>query len=98
MQHAPARAEYDGFPGYPIHPLSEQIQAVELLSGKPVIAIAVNHEHLTSTETNEACAAIHAETGLPTSAPLRSGVAPLVQAARERMALVRGNGATSRDG
>ncbi|RMF91116.1 MAG: DUF1611 domain-containing protein, partial [Nitrospinota bacterium] len=46
LQHAPARKEYDGFPGYPLHPLDKQIQAIELLSGKPVIAITINHEHL----------------------------------------------------
>ena len=28
LQHAPARAEYDGFPGHPLHPLTTQIQAV----------------------------------------------------------------------
>ena len=35
LQHAPARKEYDGFPGYPIRPLPQQIQAVELISGRP---------------------------------------------------------------
>jgi len=28
LQHAPARRDYDGFPGYPIQPLERQIQAV----------------------------------------------------------------------
>ena len=42
LQHAPARKEYDGFPGYPIQPLGKQIQAIELLSGKPVVAVTVN--------------------------------------------------------
>ncbi len=39
LQHAPARKEYDGFPGYPMHALPTQIQAIELLSGKPVVAV-----------------------------------------------------------
>ncbi len=38
LQHAPARKEYDGFPGYPLHPIETQIQAIELLSGRPVVA------------------------------------------------------------
>ncbi len=36
LQHAPGRKEYDGFPGYPIHPLDQQIHAIEFLSGRPV--------------------------------------------------------------
>jgi uncharacterized NAD-dependent epimerase/dehydratase family protein len=44
LQHAPARLEYDGFPGYAIQPLRQQVQAIELLSGKPVVAITINHE------------------------------------------------------
>jgi uncharacterized NAD-dependent epimerase/dehydratase family protein len=85
LQHAPARREYDGFPGYPLHPLPQQIQAIELLSGKPVVAVAVNHEDLTPAETEEACAAITAETGLPACAPLRTGVGALIQAVQERL-------------
>jgi uncharacterized NAD-dependent epimerase/dehydratase family protein len=65
MQHAPARLEYDGFPGYPLHPLSVQIQAVELLSGKPVIAVTINPEGLSSSEIPAACAEITRQTGLP---------------------------------
>ena len=39
LQHAPSRKEYDGFPGYPLHPLKRQIEAIEMISGKKVIAI-----------------------------------------------------------
>ena len=46
LQHAPARQDYDGFPGYPMHPLWTQIEAIELLSDRPVVAIAINHEGL----------------------------------------------------
>jgi uncharacterized NAD-dependent epimerase/dehydratase family protein len=46
LQHAPNRKEYDGFPGYPIHALDRQIQAIELLSGKPVVAVTINHENI----------------------------------------------------
>jgi len=54
-------------------------------SGKPVIAVAVNHERLSREETDAACDTIREETGLPTCAPLQSGVAPLVEAVRERL-------------
>jgi uncharacterized NAD-dependent epimerase/dehydratase family protein len=50
LQHAPARKDYDGFPGYAIHPLEKQVQAVEMISDKPVIAITLNHENLKRNE------------------------------------------------
>ncbi len=65
MQHAPTRVEYDGFPGYPLHPIQEQINAVEVISGKKVIAVTVNHEGMSEAEILPACAKITEETGLP---------------------------------
>jgi uncharacterized NAD-dependent epimerase/dehydratase family protein len=66
LQHAPGRQEYDGFPGYPIHPLSQQIQAIQLISGKPVVAITINHEGLDAAAVPEVCHLIWTSTGLPT--------------------------------
>ena len=80
LQHAPARLEYDGFPGYPLHPLPVQIQAVELLSGKPVVAITLNHENLADEQLTSAVSRIRAETGLPTCAPLKTGLDPVIEA------------------
>ncbi len=80
LQHAPARAEYDGFPGFPIHPLGKQIQAIELISGQPVVAITLNHEGLDAAGLAAAKAAIAAETGLPVCDPLTEGCAPVVAA------------------
>ena len=36
LQHAPARQDYDGFPGRRIHPLARQIEVIERLSPTPV--------------------------------------------------------------
>jgi uncharacterized NAD-dependent epimerase/dehydratase family protein len=80
MQHAPARREYDGLPGYPLHPLAAQIQAAELLSGKPVVAVTVNHEGLTGEELDRACDEIRLSTGLPAVDVLLHGAQPIVQA------------------
>ena len=66
LQHAPARKEYDGFPGYPLHPLEKQIQAIELLSGKPVVAITINHENLHTSKISTICSQIKNEIGIPT--------------------------------
>jgi uncharacterized NAD-dependent epimerase/dehydratase family protein len=80
LQHAPARKDYDGFPGFPLHPLGRQIQAVELISEKPVVAITLNHEGLDAEGLEAAKAAIAAETGLPVCDPLTEGCAPVVGA------------------
>lgn len=78
LQHAPARIEYDGFPGYPLHPLKTQIQAVELLSGKPVVAVTINHESLSPEATIHAAREIRESTGLPAVDVLREGADELV--------------------
>ncbi|PQP35273.1 DUF1611 domain-containing protein [Desulfobacteraceae bacterium SEEP-SAG9] len=78
LQHAPARGEYDGFPGYPIHPLSRQIQAIGLLSGKPVVAVTVNHEGLTEEQIPIVCDGIQKEVGLPAFDVLKEDTAGLL--------------------
>ncbi|UCF82603.1 MAG: DUF1611 domain-containing protein [Desulfobacteraceae bacterium] len=82
LQHAPARKDYDGFPGYPVHPLEKQIEAVELISGKPVVAVTVNRENLTAAEVPNACAAISEATGLPSIEVLLNGGDQIVEVLR----------------
>lgn len=79
LQHAPKRKEYDGFPGYKMHPLKKQIRAIELISGKKVIAITVNHEGMSKEEILPECAAITKETGLPAFDVLANGADDLVK-------------------
>ena len=79
LQHAPARLEYDGFPGYPIQPLARQIQAIELLSAKPVVAVTINHEGLPDSQIPSICAAIQNEVGLPAFDVLRDGAGAIVK-------------------
>jgi uncharacterized NAD-dependent epimerase/dehydratase family protein len=90
MQHAPARREYDGFPGYPIHPLEEQIRAVETVSGRPVVAVTLNHEDLTPGQTRQAAAEITKSTGLPAVDVLLEGPGRLVEALMARAVEARG--------
>jgi uncharacterized NAD-dependent epimerase/dehydratase family protein len=82
MQHAPGRKEYDGFPGYPLHPLELQIHAAELISSKPVVAVAINHENLADDELDAACIHIRESTELPTCDVLREGADAIVAALR----------------
>jgi uncharacterized NAD-dependent epimerase/dehydratase family protein len=65
LQHAPARKDYDGFPGYPVQPLSRQVQAVEILSGKSVAAVTINHEGLDHDRIPMICEAIQLNFNLP---------------------------------
>ena len=78
LQHAPGRTAYDGFPDFPLHPLEKQIRAIEMISDRPVVAVAVNGENLSKTQTSGACQRIERETGLPTVAPLLHGVDRIV--------------------
>ena len=79
LQHPPARKEYDGFPGYPIQPLPQQIQAIELLSEKPVVAITVNHEGISEDQLPVVCKTIEMVTGLPAFDVLQDQAERLLQ-------------------
>lgn len=79
LQHAPTRTEYDGFPGYPIHPLAQQIELIRILSGKPVAAITISHEDMKPEEITPVCRAIGQVTGLPAVDVLRDGAGELVE-------------------
>lgn len=85
LQHAPKRVEYDGFPGYKLHPLKEQIHAIEVISGKKVMAITVNHELMEPGEILQACEDITTETGLPAFDVLAHGAEGLVALINEKI-------------
>ena len=89
LQHAPARKEYDGFPGYPLHPLEKQIQAIELLSGKPVVALTINHEKLDENLVPEICTEISEVTALPACDVLLEGADKVVDALKPYLKLSR---------
>ncbi len=78
LQHAPRRIDYDGFPGYRIQSLPHQIRAIEVISGKPVKAITLNHEGMRKDEIRSECRKITAETGLPAFDVLESGAEELM--------------------
>ena len=79
LQHAPVRLEYDGFPGYPMHPLEKQIQAIELLSEKPVVAVTLNHEGLSPQDIPQCCHNIERDTGIPAFDVLLNGAEGLAK-------------------
>jgi uncharacterized NAD-dependent epimerase/dehydratase family protein len=79
LQHAPGRIDYDGFPGYRIEPLSHQIKAIEVISGKPVVAVTVNHEGIPPDRVGVLCAEIRENSGLPAFDVLLEGAAGLAE-------------------
>lgn len=79
LQHAPERKEYDGFPGYLLHPITKQIKAIEMVSDKPVVAITVNHENMQPGDVSIACEKLKRETGLPAFDVLLDGAEELVK-------------------
>lgn len=88
LQHAPMRKEYDGFPGYKLHDLKRQIEAIQLISDKPVVAITVNHEEIPTDKIDAVCSEIEQQYGLPTADVLIHGPAKIVDAvvqARNKM-------------
>ena len=80
LQHAPARKAYDGFPGYPLHRLDKQIQAIEMISGRPVVAITVNHENMDIESVPAACRKITHAAGIPACDVLLEGAGRVVWA------------------
>ena len=62
----------------PLQPLAHQIQAIELLSAKPVVALAINHENLPDNQIPLICEAIKIAIGLPAFDVLRDGPEELV--------------------
>ena len=85
LQHAPMRKTYEDFPKYPVHPLKKQIEALEMIAGKPVVAITLNHEGLTREQVPGACEQIQAETGLPCIDVLVEGPARLVETLKKHL-------------
>jgi uncharacterized NAD-dependent epimerase/dehydratase family protein len=82
LQHVPARMDYDGFPGYRIHPLSQQINAIETISGKPVVAVTISHENLPDEKVSFVCDAIQQVVGLPVFDVLKNGAQELAEIIR----------------
>ena len=85
LQHAPTRREYDGFPGYVLHDLPTQINAIKVVSGRDVLAITLNHEGLQPEEIPAACRAVTEECGLPCFDVLAQGTDGLVDLITEKI-------------
>jgi uncharacterized NAD-dependent epimerase/dehydratase family protein len=83
LQHAPARREYDGFPGFPLEPIEEQIAALAAVSKARVVALTLNHEGLDAEAIEFHRRDLRERTGLPVADPLVHGMDEVVSAVLE---------------
>lgn len=84
LQHAPARAHYDGFPDFPLAGVEREMTIIHLLSDRPVVAITLNHEGLTEDEARDQAEGYRRRFGIPCCDPLRDGVEPILEELRRR--------------
>jgi uncharacterized NAD-dependent epimerase/dehydratase family protein len=84
LQHAPKRRCYDGFPDYPLAGVEREKAIIELLSQRPVVAIALNHEEMTREEVDSALDEYQERYGVAVADPLLHGVDAIVAALESR--------------
>ena len=83
--HDPGRPHMRGTPAIPVRSLTETIEA-NLVAGRLTnpdircIGVAINTSRLSEAEAAETLREAEAETGMPAVDPVRTGVAPLVDA------------------
>lgn len=82
LQHAPSRRVYDGFDDYPMGSLDREIQLIELLAQRPVIALTINHEGMTREEVEATVIDYEQRFQRPTVDVLWHGCDKLVAATR----------------
>ncbi len=79
LQTAPKRTTYDGFPDFPMASLEKEIQVIELLSNRPVIALTLNHENMSETEIEATAQHYEREYGIPCCDVLKHGPKKILQ-------------------
>lgn len=80
LQHAPARSEYDGWPGFPLAGVERELRLIELLGPARVVAITLNHEGLGAERVRLVAADLAGRLGIPVCDPLLDGVRPILEA------------------
>lgn len=78
LQHAPARTDYDGFPGFPLAGVEREAEIIRLLCGAPLVAIALNHEALTPADLRRHRESLRERFRVPCCDPLLDGVEPVI--------------------
>ncbi len=87
LQHAPARAEFEGLEGlgFPIPPLEDEIALIGSY-GARTLGVALNTHGLEGARREEVRDTLASRLGIPVVCPLEDGVEPLVAAVRKFVA------------
>ncbi|MEO9806104.1 MAG: DUF1611 domain-containing protein [Reichenbachiella sp.] len=84
IQHAPKREHYADYPLLKSTSLQKEINLIETFAKTSVIAIGINHEHMTADEITETIEAYETEFRLPTTDVLTFGCDKLVKGILEK--------------
>lgn len=79
LQHAPGRKHLDGFPEYPMPSLDRYVRLIELLSGRRVYAITINHENLSRGDVEKYVKLYENKYGVTACAPVIHGVRKIAE-------------------
>ncbi|HKN47734.1 MAG TPA: DUF1611 domain-containing protein, partial [Candidatus Polarisedimenticolia bacterium] len=79
-----------GFPDFPLAGLERERAIIDLLSGKPVVAITLNHEGLTEDQVRRYAEEFQGRYGVPCCDPLRDGIDPILRELRRRFPQIPG--------
>jgi len=77
---APKRPHLDGFPGYPMPDPKRVVKIAELLTGKKLIGVGINHERMAQSDIQRSKKTYQNMFKVPVSDPLTEGVGVLIDA------------------
>ncbi|MEB3756048.1 MAG: DUF1611 domain-containing protein [Desulfurococcales archaeon] len=91
LQHAPGRRHLDGFPQYPMPDIEKYMRLIELITGRNVYAITINHENLSPGEVEELIEFYEERYGVNACDPVLQGMGKIaLSIARDYMGGERG--------
>ena len=80
LQHAPSRKMLGDYPQLPMPTVESEIDLLQTFSGSKVIAIAINHEQMTTQDVDATIELYEQRHGIPATDVLASGPEKLVEA------------------
>lgn len=80
LQHAPSRKMLGDYPQLPMPTVESEIELLQTFSGTKVIAIAINHEQMTTQEVDATIELYQQKHGIAATDVLASGAEKLVEA------------------
>jgi uncharacterized NAD-dependent epimerase/dehydratase family protein len=79
LQHAPGRKHLDGFPQYPMPDIERYISLIELITGRKLYTITINHENMSPGEVEELVNSYEEKYGVIACDPVLHGVSKIAK-------------------